>query len=229
MSRDPEGGNLSITATLHKYLYAGTDPVNYVDPRGRELFDYVIESNAAIPEAKLVSIYGCVSGAGFAAVSLVLTDHLDWRAGVGTLGATFGCVTLYYPEGPANALVQGIIDYTPKVNYLFCGLAMEAVVHDLNELVEGKGNAVVSLSDALGALVGCVGNRLGELVDSEGKVPLGSRISPFTCKSKQSRRRKGKRVHRLGGKGDEQHRYERFGLRNKCLPRECRNTQESLF
>jgi RHS repeat-associated protein len=38
MSRDPEDGNIAIPATLHKYLYTGGDPVNWIDPRGREEF-----------------------------------------------------------------------------------------------------------------------------------------------------------------------------------------------
>ena len=36
MSRDPEEGDYSNPATLHKYLYAHGDPVNLKDPRGRE-------------------------------------------------------------------------------------------------------------------------------------------------------------------------------------------------
>jgi len=35
MSRDPEEGNVKDPATLHKYLYAGGDPVNAFDPTGR--------------------------------------------------------------------------------------------------------------------------------------------------------------------------------------------------
>ena len=35
LSRDPEEGKIKIPATLHKYLYAGGDPVNRIDPRGR--------------------------------------------------------------------------------------------------------------------------------------------------------------------------------------------------
>jgi RHS repeat-associated protein len=35
MSRDPEEGKPWDPATLHKYLYASSDPVNRVDPRGR--------------------------------------------------------------------------------------------------------------------------------------------------------------------------------------------------
>ena len=36
MSRDPLGESITNPATLHKYLYAGGDPVNRVDPSGRE-------------------------------------------------------------------------------------------------------------------------------------------------------------------------------------------------
>ena len=64
MSRDPYDGNTILPISLHKYLYASGNPVNRIDPRGRaDLFEYSIESNAAVPEAKLLSIYGCVAGA----------------------------------------------------------------------------------------------------------------------------------------------------------------------
>jgi RHS repeat-associated protein len=36
LSRDPEDGNAKIPATLHKYLYAGGDPINRIDPTGRD-------------------------------------------------------------------------------------------------------------------------------------------------------------------------------------------------
>ena len=36
LSRDPENGNPTDPATLHKYLYAGGDPTNRVDPSGRD-------------------------------------------------------------------------------------------------------------------------------------------------------------------------------------------------
>ena len=36
MSRDPENGKPTDPRTLHKYLYVGGDPVNRIDPRGRE-------------------------------------------------------------------------------------------------------------------------------------------------------------------------------------------------
>jgi hypothetical protein len=101
----------------------------------------------------------------FAGVSLDLAKGApDWRTGVGAAGATFGCVTLYFPEASANAVVQGIIEAQPWVNYAFCGFAIEALVHDLNEVAEGKEVAPVAVSDAFGALTGCVGARLGALI-----------------------------------------------------------------
>jgi RHS repeat-associated protein len=36
VSRDPEDGDPTDPKTLHKYLYAGGDPVNALDPTGRE-------------------------------------------------------------------------------------------------------------------------------------------------------------------------------------------------
>lgn len=39
MSRDPNAGNIKIPASLHKYLYAGGDPVDGMDPSGRSLIE----------------------------------------------------------------------------------------------------------------------------------------------------------------------------------------------
>jgi hypothetical protein len=36
MSRDPKDGRAQDPASLHKYLYANGDPLNRIDPRGRE-------------------------------------------------------------------------------------------------------------------------------------------------------------------------------------------------
>lgn len=41
MSRDPLDGNAIDPASLHKYLYAGGNPVNASDPTGRAMFDVV--------------------------------------------------------------------------------------------------------------------------------------------------------------------------------------------
>ncbi len=40
LTRDPEAGRTKVPATLHRYLYAAADPVNRMDPRGRDTFEY---------------------------------------------------------------------------------------------------------------------------------------------------------------------------------------------
>jgi hypothetical protein len=37
--QDPDSGNAYYPKTLHKYLYAGGDPVNASDPTGRDIFE----------------------------------------------------------------------------------------------------------------------------------------------------------------------------------------------
>jgi radical SAM superfamily enzyme YgiQ (UPF0313 family) len=120
--------------------------------------------------AKLVDTYACVTGAAFAAASLILTDgnELDWRAGVGSAGAAFGCVSLMFPEASENVFVQAIITYKPVIDYAFCGFAVEALVHDLNELAEGKHVAGTTVADAFGSVTGCVSAKLGTLIKGEG-------------------------------------------------------------
>ncbi len=67
MSRDPEAGNRFSPASLHKYLYAGGDPVNRIDPSGRAgVIDYrlalqfVVTSTAAVVAYRqaLICLYG---------------------------------------------------------------------------------------------------------------------------------------------------------------------------
>lgn len=60
MSCDPEDGKASDPKTLHKYLYAGGDPVNAMDPTGRDAVEtgltFALIDTAPLPE--LVEIGG---------------------------------------------------------------------------------------------------------------------------------------------------------------------------
>src|SRR5208283_4184711 len=40
LTRDPDAGRIRAPATLHKYLYASGDPVNKVDPTGKDTIEY---------------------------------------------------------------------------------------------------------------------------------------------------------------------------------------------
>lgn len=60
MSRDPFDGYIDVPATLHKYLYAGCDPVNRRDPKGRldegeYEEDIVIDETLAAPAEEVVA------------------------------------------------------------------------------------------------------------------------------------------------------------------------------
>jgi RHS repeat-associated protein len=178
MSRDPWKGFLFDAKTLHKYLYVGSNPVNYVDPRGRDLFEYSIMSNAAIPEARLVSIYGCVAGASFTAASLILAQSApNWTGYAGIGGAVVGCVTLL-PVPTAAVEASPVLQMALTVaNYGFCGVSIWGVVQDLNDLVEGKTNAETALVDTLGSLTGCVGAHLGSLCTSLNAAPRLDKMS----------------------------------------------------
>jgi hypothetical protein len=56
MSRDPEQGNQYDPISFHKYLYANGDPINAIDPRGREsLIAYV---GILIKKAAQVALVG---------------------------------------------------------------------------------------------------------------------------------------------------------------------------
>jgi RHS repeat-associated protein len=52
LSRDPEDGKAKDPASLHKYLYAGGDPVNAIDPMGREaLIEWKLIKSLIAPAA----------------------------------------------------------------------------------------------------------------------------------------------------------------------------------
>jgi RHS repeat-associated protein len=81
LSRDPLDGNAIDPASLHKYLYAGGDPVNGWDSTGRAfLVDYELE-NAPLPalRAAIIKIPAWIkcTMSGIAFVVNLLTGHVS--------------------------------------------------------------------------------------------------------------------------------------------------------
>jgi RHS repeat-associated protein len=174
MSRDPEDGNPINPATLHKYIYAGSDPVKYVDPTGRDLFGYAIRSSAAIPEAKLISIYGCVADAGLASVDLILDPTITAGSALGAGSAVIGCVLLTPGIGQLADQGTKIVKNTVRAIRLIgkaagwgsCALDAEDFVNGLNDLATGQ-PAGDEISKSIENLGGCVGDLLGEMLKDE--------------------------------------------------------------
>lgn len=172
MSRDPYDGNKILPFSLQKYLYAGSNPVNKVDPRGRDLFEYAIRSNAAIPEAKLLDIYGCVADASLTAVSLVINPNISTSTALGGGAAIVGCVTLMpglneLAGAGAKVTKAALESVAITADWGSCALDVEDFVNDLNAELSGTANGV-QITDSLTALTGCVGNALGQMIEHPG-------------------------------------------------------------
>ena len=52
LHRDPEDGKTKVPQSLHKYLFAGGDPINRIDPTWRSMFEtgLVLEEDSFLPE-----------------------------------------------------------------------------------------------------------------------------------------------------------------------------------
>jgi RHS repeat-associated protein len=170
LSRDPEDGNKIIPISLHKYLYAGSNPVNKVDPRGRDMFEYAMESNAAVSEARLLSIYGCVADAALAAVDLILDEHPGYSNALGGVSAVLGCVVLTPGLSElaeaGNRIVKSAEWARDATGWGACALDADNFLNALNGVLSGSPN-----EDAIGksieSLGGCVGDLLGEILKEE--------------------------------------------------------------
>jgi RHS repeat-associated protein len=183
MSRDPEAGHFILPMSLQKYLYAGGDPVNRIDPRGREaMFEYAIRSSAAVPEAKLIDIYGCVAGASLAAVDLILnglpkdtTSKIG--TGLGVASSVIGCVVLspalseLAKEG--NKIVKSAQFFAEAAGWGSCALDAEDFINGLNDLATENPNAGDEISKSIMNLGGCVQDALGYLLKNPGKALQG--------------------------------------------------------
>lgn len=85
MSRDPEDGDITVPASLHKYLYVGGDPVNLWDPSGRDQVEFQLTfipggtaAAGALPElvaggAQFAAAVEAYSGAAYLTAQEVLT------------------------------------------------------------------------------------------------------------------------------------------------------------
>jgi RHS repeat-associated protein len=110
MSRDPNDPKLMDVnrnpidpKTLHKYLYAGGDPVNMIDPRGREdeeSYGFLATDITAMTTEEIVKFVGgpvfCSAGANAAGISYANgSNAMDGTlTGILTLA---GCAILLFP------------------------------------------------------------------------------------------------------------------------------------
>jgi len=177
LSRDPSDGNKIIPVSLHKYLYASGNPVNRIDPRGREaMFEYAIKSSAAVPEAKLIDIYGCAAGAALTAVDLILDPTITASSALGTGSAVLGCVVLMpglneLAESGAKvtkAALKFVATASTVSGWGACAADAEDFVNGLNGILSGSPNGD-DIGKSIEVLAGCVGSALGQMLRAEAE------------------------------------------------------------
>jgi RHS repeat-associated protein len=99
LSRDPNEGKPIDPKTLHKYLYAGGDPINSIDPRGRGIIEWL----------------------GAIGVSVEMTEawvesYMVWCSEMMT--------TMLYPGAMAADFEPADIQELAKIMIAFCGGAL---------------------------------------------------------------------------------------------------------
>jgi RHS repeat-associated protein len=77
--RDPFDGYLDAPATLHKYLYTGGDPVNWIDPSGRDTIE--------LTQLDKFVVLAVATGATYVAATHTTTNS----GALGALGITVAC------------------------------------------------------------------------------------------------------------------------------------------
>jgi RHS repeat-associated protein len=97
LSRDPLDGHSWDPKTLHKYLYAGGDPVNRIDPSGREAILQFLFTTADIsmPAEVVLSSAGAKLALCLAGIATFLKGVADsslFDAGAGATLAWLGCL-----------------------------------------------------------------------------------------------------------------------------------------
>jgi RHS repeat-associated protein len=116
MSRDPLDGQAKDPASLHKYLYAGGDPINLLDPTGRETYYNPAYQPRKTIGSAIGEYVGVVSSALFTA-SLFMQNTLPQ----------------YYPK-PSAVLLVGLIVAAGSGEIFKC---IGEMIDDLMETLTG--------------------------------------------------------------------------------------------
>jgi RHS repeat-associated protein len=148
VSRDPLDGNAIDPASLHKYLYAGGEPVNHADPHGREaMFEFAGLEEKDLASVSFLDTLGCVSGIAFAAAA----TELDAWGGGGVVSAAYGCVSaIIWPGGKFFLKLKTTLDFGS------CLFGLGQVVNDINnQLNNNNVSQGTFYTDLVGGVMGC--------------------------------------------------------------------------
>jgi RHS repeat-associated protein len=114
MSRDPEDGHIKDLISLHKYLYAGGDPVNRLDPSGRANVLQFLFTTAVISSPAELALIRLVGGSA-AAISEWMMALEDGMAEITSLLSE-----------AAESSFDATWDLIERAVYIYDGLVTEA-------------------------------------------------------------------------------------------------------
>jgi RHS repeat-associated protein len=167
LGRDPLNGKITIPATLHKYLYVGGDPVNWIDPSGRDMVGYAINLKRAVGAVPILNAISCGVNIGISLSGgslMVAAGENPLLFGANTAATVYGCLTISWaPTGAA-----AVLNKTAGVLACAAGIA-QAVVDEqkvLNEEMKGEQDPddVTSFDmDLAGGVFGCAVTLIGWL------------------------------------------------------------------
>jgi len=151
MSRDPNAGLITIPITLHKYIYAGDNPISWKDPSGRDIIeDTLILDTRSLSAVDYLNSIGCFGNIGLTAITTMLSERLDYNTALGVAGAVYGCITLE-PSTTAQQWAKSGVDVGA------CAYSALQTITDANQYFDNPTaiNETRFVVDATGELLGC--------------------------------------------------------------------------
>ena len=163
LSRDPEDGTPLIPITLHKYIYAGSNPTNWIDPSGRDIIeDVLVLEDKTQTAVEFANTVGCYANIGLAAVTTLLAEKFDYKTALGAASTIYGCVTISSsPAGKALKLAKTAADLGACV--ITAGLAISDVNDYLNNASDAAEGTFVA--DFIGSVLTCGITGLGAALE----------------------------------------------------------------
>jgi RHS repeat-associated protein len=143
LSRDLKGGYPLMPVSLPKYLYAGGDPINRIDPSGRDLFETVILDDRPFTAASYLNTTACFVGI----VAFAASAEIDSKGAAGAALTAIGCLLVNY-EAPNEAYAW----LKTGLDLGTCAFSAYAAIADVKEYVDkptGKAEKQLDV-DALG-------------------------------------------------------------------------------
>jgi RHS repeat-associated protein len=161
---DEDEGNDNDPASLHKYLYAGDDPVNQIDPSGH---DFDLTSFAI--STSIYSVIGAISGVAINGVTNAIQGQPIFQGAGGA--AAFGAAALPLSVAfPAVGLVLGGLGIAGS------GIAAWNVFTSGSSSAAQKGGAVFLVALSLFGAYGAVSNAAGGSLWVNVKYPTAGSL-----------------------------------------------------